>query len=813
MTMRARKTASPFGVALQRARRSAGLSQQELAERAGLSQRGIADLERGIRRNPYPATLRRLVEALGLEHTEREAFLAAADRCEPASHVAAVRPARSLPLLLNSLVGREHELASIRRLLQTSRLVTLTGTGGIGKTRLVLEVTRASADAVFVDLAPLTDGGLVMAAVAAALGVREQPNASLHDLLCTRLAEGNPLLVLDNCEHLVQACAELAESLLRSCPELRILATSRERLGVPGERNWPVPPLAVPDEQLPAARLPECETVRLFLERATAMCPEFAHTPRNSGSIASLCRRLDGIPLAIELAAARVNVLSVEQIAVRLDDAVRLLAGGSRTSPARHQTLQATFEWSHDLLSEPERLLLARVSVFAGGWTLEAAEAVCGSVPLEREDILDLLGQLVDKSLVLVEAGDGDVRRYRLLEPLRQFAAERLAERGATADLRQRHAHWVSALVEGAARSYHGPNEPAALDRLEREHANIQAGFDWLLDGQAQVDEAARLAGGLWWFWTLRDNWLEARSRLKRLLDASPRPGPSSQPTVLWIAGSMAWHQGDLAAAREWIDACLTATRQQAQPGLFARAVAVSGHLAAARGEYATARGAFEEGLQSSRVAGDRWAEARNLDGLATLALEKGDFGTAEDLLGKSLDLARAIDDTWSLAAVLNTLGDVARSQADYARARRLYEESLARFEDLGTALGASVLHNLGYVAIQEHEHDRAAELFGESLRMYRASGEQRGMVECLVGFACLAAADGESERAARLFAAAEATFTAIGAQLSPSNRADRARWLVAARAGLSGAAFAAASAAGSSVSLDEAIREAVGAV
>jgi non-specific serine/threonine protein kinase len=606
------------------------------------------------------------------------------------------------------------------------------------------------------------------------------------------------LVVLDNCEHLVESCAKLAEHVLRACPRVTILATSREALGIASETAWLVPPL-----------LSE-EAVQLFVDRARAALPTFA--PANDAAVRDICRRLDGIPLAIELAAARVNVLSVEQIAERLADAVRLLVGGSRTSPARHQTLQATFEWSHDLLSEPERLLLARVSVFAGGWTLEAAEAVCGSVPLEREHILDLLGQLVDKSLILVEPGDGGVPRYRLLEPLRQFAAERLAERGATADLRQRHAAWVSALVDGAASSYHGPNEPIALDRLAREHANIQAGFDWLLDGQGQVDDAARLAGGLWWFWTLRDNWLEARSRLKRLLDASPRPGTTSQPTVLWIAGSMAWHQGDLAAAREWIDACLVTTREQAQPGLLARAVAVSGHLAAARGEYATARRAFEEGLESSRLAGDRWAEARNLDGLATLALEEGDFGTAEDLLGRSLALARAMGDTWSLAAVLNTLGDVARTQADYARARRLYEESLARFGHLGTALGASVLHNLGYVAIQEHEHERSAELFGESLRMYQAFGEQRGMAECLVGLACLAAAGGQSNQAARLFAAAEAAFRAIGAELSPSNRADRAHWVAAARAGLSEAAFAAASAAGSALSLDEAIREAVGA-
>jgi predicted ATPase/DNA-binding XRE family transcriptional regulator len=808
-----------FGALLQRHRHAAGLSQLELAERAGLSQRGIADLERGVRRSPYPATVRRLVEALGLDEAERSALLAAAQPSESASsEPAAQTPTRSLPLPLSSFVGRERQVTEVKRLLEAARLVTLTGTGGIGKTRLALEVARASADAVFVDLVPLVDGALVPAAVAAALGVREQPKVPIQELLSSHLASRDVLLVLDNCEHLVQAAAELAEALLAACPRLRILATSRERLGVPVERHWPVPSLAVPGPDAPIERRHESEAVRLFVERASAISPAFSLTPETGPSVAAVCQRLDGIPLAIELAAARVNVLSVEQIAERLDDAVRLLVAGSRTAPARQQTLRATLEWSQALLSEPERLLLSRLSVFAGGWTLEAAEAICGddvtgpslSAPrLERGRILDLLGQLVDKSLVLVAPEADGTPRYRLLEPLRQFAAEGLGQQAA-ATLRERHAHCFAELVAAAAGQYHGPGEGAALNRLEREHANIQAALDWLLERDGQPD-AAGLARALVWFWILRDHWSEARIRAERMLAGLPPDADlSSHADVLLVAGNIAFNQGDFASARQWGDASLAAARQLGEPGRLAYALLLAGGLSTSRGEYAAARALFEEGLPLARGAGTRWAEARHLGSLALLALEQGNCREAVELLRSSLELARAMGDAWSQAAVLNTLGDVARSQAEYAQARHLYEQSLALVEGLSTDRRASVLHNLAYVAVHERDHDRAAALFGESLRLYQRAGDQRGVAECLAGLACLAAAFGQHERAARLFGAAEAACQALRVQLSPSNRVDCARGLAAASAGTSRAAFAAARDAGQALSLDEAVREAL---
>jgi hypothetical protein len=464
-------------------------------------------------------------------------------------------------------------------------------------------------------------------------------------------------------------------------------------------------------------------------------------TPQKAASVAMLVRRLDGIPLAIELAAARANVLSVEQIAHRLDHAVRLLVGGSRLAPARQQTLQATLEWSYGLLSEPERLLFARLAVFSGGWTLAAAEEICGedtsahaipAPPLDRARILDLLAQLIDKSLVLSEAGGADEFRYRLLEPVRQFAAECLVQHDAAALLAERHARWFANLVAESAAQYHGPNESAGLERIEREHTNVQAAFDWLLDQPLRRDEALCLAQGLWWFWAARDHWTEASSRLRRLLDGlTAETGETSELDLLWMAGSIAWMRGDLTLANRSIDQCVTAARQHHRTGVLARVLGIAAQLAAARGDYATARQLSEEGLTLVRETGPRWSEARYLDALALLAIEQADFDRAARWLMSSLEVARTTGDAWSEAAALNKLGDVARAQRDYARAGRLYEESLLRLEGQGDELRASVLHDLGYVAIAEGDQLRSTaepETVSGARRATRCGGVPGGL-------------------------------------------------------------------------------------
>jgi non-specific serine/threonine protein kinase len=384
-----------------------------------------------------------------------------------------------------------------------------------------------------------------------------------------------------------------------------------------------------------------------------------------------------------------------------------------------------------------------------------------------------------------------------------------LVEQGAAAVLRERHARWFADLVADAAGQYHGPRQTAALDRVQAEHANVLAALDWLQ--REDIPAAARLASALVWFWIRRDHWQEARAYLERLLagSAASVPGPE-WAELLWAAGSIAWLQGDFPSAIRWVDASVAAARRAGAPAALARALALAGRVAASRGEYAAARELFEEGLPLARQAGDHWSEARHLDGLATVALEQADFQTAAALLETCVEVARAMGDAWTLATVLTTLGDLARSQGDYARARQLYEESLALDEGLGSEPRASVLHNLGYVALHAGDRDRSAALFAESLWLYEARGERRGVAECLVGLASVAAALGQRERAARLFGAAEAALEALGVQLSPSNRADYARGLASAQTGASVAASAAALAAGRGLSLEEAMREAV---
>ncbi|MCA1646396.1 MAG: tetratricopeptide repeat protein [Chloroflexi bacterium] len=606
--------------------------------------------------------------------------------------------------------------------------MTLTGPGGIGKTRLAVEISRRMVEQFshgvwIVELVNLADARLVPQAVASALGISEQARRPLIEVLTDSLQSRALLLVLDNCEHLVNGCGELARCLLQNCAELRILTTSREPLGLGGETTWRVPPLGLPERRndVPSELVAQSEAARLFGLRASAVLPAFS-LAQNAAAVARICWQTDGIPLALELAAAWVRVLSVEQIADRLNEALDLLSTGSRLAPARQRTLRATFEWSYSLLSEPERALLARVSVFIGGWTLEACQEVCGddsrveSHPTairDREGILELLGQLIDKSLVLAEpATDG--MRYRMLEPLRQFALERLVELDAASIMRRRHAKWFLAMATDAARHYHRPGEIGALERLEREQANLNAAFDNLVDA-GDDDAAACLALALWWFWISRDHWQEARTSPERLVHkAHLSIGASRHAEVFSLAGVTAWLQGDFARAKRWVEQGLAVARQQVEPGPLAAVLTVAGQLALSHAEYAHSRQLFEEGLPLARAAGDYWNETRTLDGLARLALAQGELAEATRLLERCVDAAREMGDDWTVATVSNTLGDAARTEGDYSRAKRLYEESLTRFGALGNdGQRPSLLHNLGYVALHEQDVARSRQFFG----------------------------------------------------------------------------------------------------
>ncbi|HLJ61564.1 MAG TPA: tetratricopeptide repeat protein [bacterium] len=682
--------------------------------------------------------------------------------------------AHNLPRQLDSFVGRARELAEVKRLLSTTGLLTLTGAGGCGKTRLALQLARDvladHADGVWlVELAALTEPELVPHAVAHVLGVREDSDRPLIDTLVDHLRARRLLLILDNCEHLIAACAVVAEQLLRACRSLTVLATSREPLRIPGEIVWKVPSLSFPEHQpLPSSdTLTEYEAIRLFVDRATAARPAFALTPQNAAPVATICRRLDGIPLAIELAAARTQVLSVEQIAARLNDRFRLLGGANRTTLPRHQTLQGAMDWSYALLLEGERVMLRRLSVFAGGWTVEAAQAVCTDDG-DPSDVLDLLTGLVLKSLVLVGEQGGQAR-YRFLDTVRQYAWERLVESGEGDLFRARHLAWSVRLAETAEPELVGAGQVEWLNRLEAEHDNLRVALDWSLDSNAS-EEGMRLASAARRFW---------------------------------------YSRGYLAEGRRWLAALLDGSRGGA-PVLRAKALRAVGELAFLQADYAYCRRVYEEGLALWRQQGDAQGIATLLSDLAALAFSQEDFRAAHDLYQESLGLRREMGDTSGVAVSLHNLGRVVHREGNLTAARELMEEALALSRQLGDKQNvAGALTNLGFIAFSRHDYAAARSLFEEGLTMQEELGDRRRIAYSLMGFAFLAAAQGHARRAARLFGTEDALREAIGAPLPRVDRADYERIVALTRSELGEEEFAAGWTEGRATTLRSAIDDA----
>jgi predicted ATPase/class 3 adenylate cyclase/Tfp pilus assembly protein PilF len=758
----------------------------------------------------------------------------------------------NLPVQLTSFIGREREMADVKRSLATTRLLTLTGPGGTGKTRLALQVAAdllgEYPDGVWlVELAALVEPALVPQAVASALGVREEPGRTLTETLADSLRPKQLLLVLDNCEHLVAASATLAHALLRACPQLQFLTTSREALGITGETVFRVPSLSLPDPQRlsPVEDLSQYEAVRLFIDRSLMSQPRFAVTNENAPAVAQVCYRLDGIPLAIELAAARVKVLSVEQIAARLDDRFRLLTGGSRTALPRQQTLRASIDWSYDLLSEAERRLLRRLSVFAGGWTLGAAEAICAGDGIDAYEILDLLTQLVAKSLVSVDEQEAEAR-YRLLETIRQYGAEQLRGSGEEAALRGRHRDWYLALAEEAEPELVGPAQGEWLDRLEGEHANLRAALGWSVE-HGEAEAGLRLGGALGRFWGVRGYLTEGRERLTELLALAGGLGRTEvRSKALHAAGVLAQVQGDYRAARALYEECLVLHRELGNTGGTASSLNNLGQVAFHQGDYATARSLYEQALAIRRDLGDKRGIASSLNNLGGVAQEQGDFAAARALYEECLLMARELGDRWGTAVSLNNLGKVAEYQGDYSAARSLYEECLVIERELGDRQGTAYsINNLGNVALyqgdyesasalygeglatlrelgdrqgianslgflgllaqKQGDHRRARDLYQESLALFEDAGGRLGIAACLERLGDVAGAQGQPALAARLFGAAEALREAIGASLSPADRDEHERLVAPARTALGEEAFAAAWAAGRAMTLDEA--------
>lgn len=694
----------------------------------------------------------------------------------------------NLPVQLTSFVGREQEIADVKRLMATTRLLTLTGAGGTGKTRLSLQVAadllEEYEDGIWlVELAALSDPSLVPQTVATALGVREEPGKALTQILVEYLKPKQLLLLLDNCEHLLGGGAALADALLRGCPDVRILATSREGLNIAGELAYRVPSLSLPNpgELPPVESLPKYEAMRLFIERA-----DFKVTSQNAPALVQVCYRLDGIPLAIELAAARVRALPLEELNERLDDRFRLLTGGSRTALPRQQTLRALIDWSYDLLSEPERLLLRRLSVFAGGWTLEAAETVSGADPLEKWAVLDLLTSLVEKSLVVYEESEG---RYRLVETMRQYARDRLQEAGETAALRGRHRDFFAALAERAGPELFGSEQTIWVRRLEREHDNLRAALAWSLesgDGEAGL----RMGGSLWRFWHIQSYAEEGRERLAAALaQAGTGSGTCLHAQALDGAAVLSMRAArDLAAAQAHYEEMLAIGHDLGDRKVTGTALNGLGHVALLRGDRRGAHALFEQGLGLAREVGHTWEAAFALHCMGYLFVLQGECDTAWPLLEESLAIRRGRGDLWSVYWTLSVMAIVAEERGDYTLARALLEECVticrelrkspelrvlrglantARIQgDFATARAhyeemraiscekshrvdlASSVYGLGWVAINEEDFGAARSCFEETLRIGHETGEEWLIAASLEGLGEVARYQGDDAAA-----------------------------------------------------------------
>jgi predicted ATPase/tetratricopeptide (TPR) repeat protein/DNA-binding XRE family transcriptional regulator len=778
-----------FGDLLRRHRATAGVTQEDLASRTGLTPQAIGLLERGKRRHPHAYTVQKLAEALELDGPDLSGFEAAARR----STTARSRDDTSVyrvPAPPTSLVGREYEVETIATLLRKEdvRLMTLIGPGGVGKTRLAIEVARRSREAfadgvVFVPLAPLRDPELVPSVLAETLGVKDVADRPLQDALQRYLQGKEMLLLVDNTEHLLPAAPVVAD-LVEACPRLTVLATSRAPLRLSAEQQFPIAPLSL-DEAAYPARSP---AVRLYLERARAVAPAFELTDANAATVARICQRLDGLPLAIELAAARVKLFSPQALLERLDPGLSMLSGGARDLPERQQTLRDTVAWSYDLLGPAERTVFGRLSVFAGGLTLDAAEVICEPGMPDAGGLLEVLASLVDNSLLVSNAGTtaqpgGNEPRFTMLETIREFAAERLGSGGDAEEVHRAHATYYLALAEAAQPEVSDLMLGGWLEVLEREHENLRVALRWAIR-RRDVDFGARLALSMWRFWPERHHVTEGRRWLESVLALGQPASGVEEPTL---------------SARRWAFLHL-----------------VTGMLASGQGDYDRAVELYEESLALYRNMGHMKGASGPLRELGVAAYHQGDYDRAALLSEQALAISRESGSVFGSGLAVCTLADALRAQGDIERARTLLEESLdsLRHETYPLRVANAVaitLARLGSIECELGRDVRALGLHKESLSLSRHYGFTFEVFFCLEGLARIEAIQGRPERAARLLGTSAAQREDVGSRLTRITRADYDNAVTLARAALGDDAFEVAWNEGRETSLDETISEALG--
>jgi non-specific serine/threonine protein kinase len=709
----------------------------------------------------------------------------------------------NVPWPITAFVGRPREIAECLNLLGRARLVTLVGPGGVGKTRLAVETAvrsgAESPDGVwFVELDALGDPRLVAVAVATALGIEGDRGRDALSAVRERLAGRRALVVLDNCEHLVDAAASVAAALLRSCPTLRVLATSREPLGIAGEGIYTVPPLSLPEGAgAPLAEATTSDAARLFVERAGLASPGFALTAGNAAAVVALCRRLDGVPLAIELAAACARTLPVEQILARLDAHLDVPGAASRGVPERHRTLRGAIDWGYELLSPDERALLRRVSVFAGGWDADAAIGVGGQGSGDREGTSDsssptpgpgplipVLERLVDTSFVVADRR-GDEPRYRMLETIRRYAAEKLAESGEEANLVARHRAWFLALAERAAPELRGPDAPRWHAKLAAEIDNLRAVLARCDERVEAPEEALRMCAALERFWFVRGHWSEGRRCLDRALANAAAAPAALRSAALNSAANLAANEGDVDEAVALYEESLAMRRRAGDPRPVANTLHNLAMVVHDMGDTARAEALYAESREIYRDLGDRQGVAASLLSLGVLAAHHGDHRRSTELTEESLAIFRELDEQLSVGLALLNLGGVACYRADYETARARLEECLAIANALGfKVLAATATEILGEVALECGDRALARRLLGEALAAQRELGSKVGVATALYWLACLAAATGEAERAVRLAAAADRVRAGV-ASLTALDRERIDRYLEPARSAL----------------------------